>query len=54
MRAYENEYGNIKLRPAGGLHGEMSQCSAPLVSVKDRTVGGLPMYRYFATDCMLW
>jgi hypothetical protein len=38
---------------AGGLHREMSQCSAPPMSVKDRTVVGLPMFRDFATNHML-
>jgi hypothetical protein len=38
----------------GGLHREMSQCSAPPVSVKDRTVVGLSVFRDFATNHMLW
>jgi hypothetical protein len=38
---------------AGGLHHEMSRRSAPPVSVKDRTVVGLPVFRDFATDRML-
>jgi hypothetical protein len=38
----------------GGLHHEMSRCSAPLVLIKDRTVGGTPMFREFAADRMLW
>jgi hypothetical protein len=29
---------------AGGLHREMSRCSAPPVSVKDRTVVGPPVF----------
>jgi hypothetical protein len=39
---------------AGGLHREMSRCSAPPVSIKDRTVVGSPMFRDFATGHMLW
>jgi hypothetical protein len=38
---------------AGGLHREMSRCSAPPVSVKDRTVVGPPVFRDFATGHML-
>jgi hypothetical protein len=37
----------------GGLHREMSRCSAPPMSIKDRTVGGPPMFQEFATDRML-
>jgi hypothetical protein len=29
---------------AGGLHREMSRCSVPLMSVKDRTIVGLPVF----------
>jgi hypothetical protein len=36
------------------LHCEMSRCSAPPVSVMDRTVVGLPVFRDFATNHMLW
>jgi hypothetical protein len=38
----------------GGLHHEMSQCSAPPVSVKDRTVVGPLVFRDFATGHVLW
>jgi hypothetical protein len=38
---------------ASGLHCEMSRCSAPPVSVKDRTVVGPPVFQDFATDRML-
>jgi hypothetical protein len=34
---------------AGDLHHKMSRCSAPPVSVKDRTIVGLPVFRDFAT-----
>jgi hypothetical protein len=37
----------------GGLHREMSRCSAPPVLVKDRTVIGMPVFRDFATNHML-
>jgi hypothetical protein len=29
---------------AGGMHHEMSRCSAPPMSVKDRTIVGLPVF----------
>jgi hypothetical protein len=34
---------------ASGLNHGMSRCSAPPVSVKDRTVVGPPVFRDFAT-----
>jgi hypothetical protein len=38
---------------AGGLHREMSRCSAPPMSVKDHTVVGPLVFRDFATCHML-